>query len=242
MTPSLTADTALFLDIDGTLLDLARTPESVVVPAALREALERLCRDLDGALAFVSGRTLESIDSLFAPFCPAAIGTHGAEIRGADGRVERAPPLPDSVRALFRALAAKSPGLLLEDKESALALHYRLAPEAAPYLLATLEREAPFLAAQNAQVIHGKAVIDVRHVGMDKGSAVLRLARQTPFRGRRLLFGGDDTTDADVFRILPQIGGRGFSVGRDFPGAEHLFENPRAVRDWLIGLAEVGVA
>jgi trehalose 6-phosphate phosphatase len=131
---------------------------------------------------------------------------------------------------------------LLEDKESALALHYRLAPEAAPYLLATLEREAPFLAEQKAQVIHGKAVIDVRHIGMDKGSAVLRLARQTPFRGRKLLFGGDDTTDADVFRILPQIGGRGFSVGRDFPGAEHLFENPRAVRDWLIGLAEVGVA
>jgi trehalose 6-phosphate phosphatase len=242
MFPTVTANTALLLDIDGTLLDLARTPDRVVVPRALRLALERLDRDLGGALAFVSGRTLESIDSLFAPFRPAAIGTHGAEIRGADGTVERAPPLPEDIRALFRTLAAAAPGLLLEDKASALSLHYRLAPEARSMLEAALAGQAALLAAENLQVIHGKAVIDVRRAGLDKGSAVRRLVRRAPFAGRRVLFGGDDTTDADVFRILPEIGGHGFSVGRHFAGADHLFETPRAVRGWLAGLAEAGVS
>lgn len=241
MMPAVSADTALLLDIDGTLLDLARTPDRVVVPKALRHALERLCRDLDGALAFVSGRALSSIDTLFAPFRPAAIGTHGAEIRSADGTVTRAEPLPAPVRAFFHELAGRNPGLLLEDKQSALALHYRLAPEAMPMLMAALDEAAPMLAAGHVQIVHGKAVVDARQAGTDKGSAVRALVRQAPFAGRRVLFGGDDTTDIDVFRILPEIGGHGFSVGRAFAGAEHLFDTPRAVRDWLICLAKAGV-
>jgi trehalose 6-phosphate phosphatase len=241
MMPPVSGNTALFLDIDGTLLDLARTPDRVKVPGELLRALEKLTHQLHGALAFVSGRSLESIDKLFAPFRPAAIGAHGGEIRGVQGEVARIAPLPDSVREIFTGLAGHVPGLLLEDKKCAMALHYRLAPETRPVLTSAMEKHAALFAAEKVHILHGKAVIEVRPDGIDKGSAVLKLARQKPFKGRAVLFGGDDTTDIDVFRILPKLGGRGFSVGKRFAGAEHVFETPRAVRQWLSRVAEGGV-
>jgi trehalose 6-phosphate phosphatase len=241
MMPPVGPNTALLLDIDGTLLDLARSPERVVVPGALVCALERLERDLSGALAFVSGRALDNIDRLFAPLKPAAIGVHGGEIRSAGGRVTRARPMPASVREVFVRLSHDAPGLLLEDKGVGLALHYRLAPEAKPALMAAMAENAALFENEKVNIQYGKAVIDARPVGVDKGTAVRRLMRQKPFARRTILFGGDDTTDLDVFRILPQLGGRGFSVGRRLPGAEHVFSSPRLVRQWLIRLAEMGV-
>jgi trehalose 6-phosphate phosphatase len=241
MMPPVSENTALFLDIDGTLLDLARTPDRVKVPHELVRALENLSHQLSGALAFVSGRSLESIDRLFAPFRPAAIGAHGGETRGADGRIARGRPLPDSVRDVFTGLAQGIPGLLLEDKKSSLALHYRLAPEAKVVLTAAMQKHAPLFEAQKIHILHGKAVIEARYAGTDKGTAVAALAGQSPFAGRAILFGGDDTTDLDVFRILPRLGGRGFSVGKRLPGAEHVFASPRAVRQWLVRTAEAGV-
>ncbi|HZQ39762.1 MAG TPA: trehalose-phosphatase [Rhizomicrobium sp.] len=238
MMPPVSQNTALLLDIDGTLLDLARTPDSVKVPRDLVRALENLARRLSGALAFVSGRSLDSIDRLFAPFRPAAIGAHGGEMRAVDGSVSRSQPLPDSVRQVFAGLAGNIPGLLLEDKKSALALHYRLAPEALPVLNSAMEKHARLFEAEQVHILNGKSVIEVRRKGVDKGSAVAELVRQEPFAGRAILFGGDDATDEDVFRILPRLGGQGFSVGRKFPGAEHHFESPRAVRDWLTRVAE----
>lgn len=241
MMPPVSGNTALFLDIDGTLLDMARTPDRVKVPQDLLKALERLSGELSGAFAFVSGRSLESIDKLFSPFRPAAIGAHGGEIRGVDGMVARIPALPDSVREIFTGLAKNIPGLLLEDKKCALALHYRLAPEARPVLTSAMEKHAKLFEAAKIHILHGKSVIEARPLGVDKGTAVVALAKQKPFAGRAILFGGDDATDLDVFRILPDLGGRGFSVGRHFPGAEHVFETPRAVRQWLTRTAEAGV-
>jgi trehalose 6-phosphate phosphatase len=241
MMPPVSENTALLLDIDGTLLDLARTPDSVKVPEGLVRALESLSHQLSGALAFVSGRSLESIDRLFAPFRPAAIGAHGGEMRSLDGSVRREPPLSDGVRQIFRGLAENIPGLLLEDKGSALALHYRLAPEALPVLTSAMEKQVRLFEAENIQLLHGKAVIEARRRGIDKGAAVAALVRQKPFAGRKVLFGGDDATDEDVFRILPRLGGRGFSVGRTFAGAEHHFESPHAVREWLARTAEAGL-
>jgi len=238
MMPLVSDNTALLLDIDGTLLDLARTPDSVKVPKDLVRALEALTRRLSGALAFVSGRNLDSIDRLFLPFRPAAIGAHGAEMRGVDGSISRDQPLSDSVRQVFAGLANNIPGLLLEDKKSTLALHYRLAPEALPVLNSAMGKYAKLFEAEKLQILHGKAVIELRRQGVDKGSAVANLVRQQPFAGRTILFGGDDATDEDVFRILPRLGGHGFSVGRKFPGAEHHFKSPRAVRDWLTGAAQ----
>lgn len=223
MMPPVSGNTALFLDIDGTLLDLARTPDRVKVPRELLHALERLAHQLSGALAFVSGRSLESVDRLFAPFRPAAIGAHGGEIRGLDGQVTRSSPLPDSVREVFAGLAENIPGLLMEDKKCAVALHYRLAPEAKPVLITAMEKHAKLFEAQKIYILYGKAVIEARPLGVDKGTAVTTLSRQKPFAGRAILFGGDDATDLDVLRILPRLGGRGFSVGKRLPGAEHVF-------------------
>ena len=237
MMPPVGDNTALFLDIDGTLLDLAQTPDRVKVPRDLIMALERLTAHLSGALAFVSGRSLDSIDTLFAPFKPAAIGAHGGEIRGTDGEVARSQLLPEKVVEVFSGLADNIPGLLLEDKRSALALHYRLAPEAQPVLVSAMEKHAKLFESEKVRILHGKAVIEALPAGVDKGTAVLELARQKPFAGRAVLFGGDDTTDMDVFRILPRLNGRGFSVGRTFPGAEYVFGSPRAVRQWLADAA-----
>jgi trehalose 6-phosphate phosphatase len=242
MRPAINRNTALLLDIDGTLLDIARSPERVVVPRELVRALDHLAGELSGALAFVSGRSLESIDHLFAPLRVAAIGAHGGEIRGAGGHVWRGRQVPQTVRELFMRLSRSAPGLLLEDKGVGLALHYRLAPEAWPMLEAAMGENADLFAREQIHIQYGKAVIDARPLGVDKGSAVMRLARQQPFAGRTVLFGGDDTTDMDVFRILPRLGGRGFSVGQHFPGAEHVFSSPRLVRQWLIRQAEAGVA
>lgn len=241
MIPALGRDSALLLDIDGTLLDIAARPEQVMVPPALVTALARLGNDLSGALAFVSGRSLADIDRLFAPFRPAAIGVHGGEIRSANGTVVRACPVRDDVRALFVRLAGEAPGLFLEDKGPGLALHYRGVPQALPRLEAALADHAPLLKDAGVQLLHGKAVIDVRPLGVDKGTAVMRLVADAPFAGRTILYGGDDTTDLDVFRILPGLGGHGFSVGRVFPGAEYHFSGPPAVRRWLIELAGAGV-
>jgi len=243
MTPPVNGNSALFLDIDGTLLDIARTPDAVIVPVELKNSLEKLHDELQGALAFVSGRSLAAIDNLFAPLMTAAIGCHGAEVRGVDGRVQAlAPPLPGWVVELFRGLAQSHSGVLLEDKRYVLSLHYRLAPEARTVLHEALEREKNRLAAANVTLLEGKAVIDARPAGIDKGVGVRALMQQKPFRGRRLLFGGDDTTDLDVFQILPEIGGSGFSVGKSFPGVAHVFASPRAVRAWLNRLAGKGMA
>jgi trehalose 6-phosphate phosphatase len=237
MMPPVGDNTALFLDIDGTLLDLARTPDRVKVPRDLIKALERLTQHLSGALAFVSGRSLESIDRLFAPFKPAAIGAHGGEIRGAGGEVAKGQPLSEKVVEVFSGLADNIPGLVLEDKRCALALHYRLAPEAQPVLVSAMEKHAKLFEGEKVRILHGKAVIEALPAGVDKGTAVALLAKQKPFAGRAILFGGDDTTDLDVFRVLPRLGGQGFSVGRSFPGADYVFESPRAVRQWLVSLA-----
>src|SRR5262249_14061745 len=149
------------------------------------------------------------------PLSTAAIGCHGVEVRGDDGKVRAlAPPIPDSVRKLFRGLADSHPGVLLEDKIYVLSLHYRLAPEARPHLEAALEKEKNGLAAENIPPTEGRAVLDALPAGIDKGVGVRALMAQKPFHGRRVLFGGDDITDLDVFHILPEIGGAGFSVGK----------------------------
>jgi trehalose 6-phosphate phosphatase len=153
-----------------------------------------------------------------------------------------APPIPASVRDLFRGLAESHPGVLLEDKVYVLSLHYRLAPEARPHLEAALEKEKNRLTAENIALIEGKAVIDARPAGIDKGVGVRALMAQKPFLGRRAVFGGDDITDQDVFHILPEIGGAGFSVGKSFPGVQHVFQSPQAVRQWLNRLAAKGMA
>jgi trehalose 6-phosphate phosphatase len=242
MAPPVDKNSALFLDIDGTVLDMARTPDAVVVPKDLARRLKTLQAALDGALAFVSGRSLDMIDRLFGPHLFPAVGCHGAEIRGVNGkRRTLTNPLAASVRDLFRDLARNHPGTLLEDKVYTLALHYRLAPEARSGLEAALESHQALFAAEKTVLQDGKAVIEARPLGIDKGAGVRALLREAPFMGRVPIFGGDDTTDMDVFTILPELGGKSFSVGRRFDGVDCHFASPRAVRQWLTRLAVQGI-
>jgi len=241
MMPPVGKNSALFLDIDGTLLDLARTPEAVAMPDGLMTVLGSLHDAFEGALAFVSGRSLVAIDHLFTPLKTAAIGCHGVEIRGADGTLRTlAAPIPAPVRTFLQKLVDAHPGTALEDKIYTIALHYRLAPEARPALEAALQDHHILFATEKVTLQEGKAVIEAKPLGIDKGVGVRALLSEPPFKGRVPVFGGDDTTDMDVFQILPELGGTSFSVGRRFDGVDYHFPSPLAVRQWLTQLAERG--
>ncbi len=228
---------ALFLDIDGTLLDIAARPDAVRVPGGLAATIARLAAGTAGAVAFVTGRTIADVDRLFRPLRLACVGCHGAEFRGSPaGDIEIAASLPDAVRNTAMEIAQVAPGVVIEDKGTAVALHYRLAPEQGPFVLrALIERQADFAAA-GLQLMRGKCLVEIKPRGFNKGTGLDRLMRLSPFAGRMPVFFGDDTTDEDVFRILPEFGGRGFAVGRAIAGAEHVFETPGALRRFLAQL------
>ena len=228
--------TALFLDIDGTLLDIALTPDSVRVPQQLVDDLERLRARCGGALALVSGRTLADIDKLFAPLKLPAAGAHGTQVR-ADPSVQighLTRPIPAELRAKFTALADR-PGMFIEDKEVTLALHYRLRepPMLPDAPVAEVETAA---AASGFSLLHGKKVLELKPAGTDKGSALRAFMTKPPFAGRIPLFAGDDVTDGYAFAVLESLHGIGISVGRAFPGAAYQAADPQELRQWLHGL------
>ncbi len=230
---------AILLDIDGTLLDLAPTPAGVLVPSSLQAALMGLWKWTGGALALVSGRALSDIDRVFAPVDLPAIGGHGAEIRPLvrDEKVVRRPlPLVEE-RLRRRVLALASPGILIEDKGYSLAIHYRLAPERAPALRRSIAEIIRDLESGTYEILPGKAVLEIKPTGFNKGSAVLELMEMKPFKGRTPIFVGDDVTDETVFAILPDVGGLGISVGSEMAGAALVFDQPADVRNWLKRLA-----
>jgi trehalose 6-phosphate phosphatase len=227
---------ALLLDVDGTLLDIATTPGGVVVPASLRASLQNLLDHAGGAIALVSGRTIETLDRLFAPLkCP-AIGGHGAEMRFlSDGQVlrQRSSRLSDTLRARLQELLRIDPDLLVEEKLNSVAVHYRLAPNRETYLK---QRVAEIVAENDSdqvEILFGKAVIDVKPKDFNKGTAVIELMNQAPFVGRTPLFIGDDTTDESVFAILPELSGIGYSAEREMKGADGVIPSPEHVRSWL---------
>ena len=208
-------DWALFLDVDGTLLELAETPESVYVPESLKSLLNALSARLDGALALVSGRSIADLDGLFSPLRLCASGVHGAERRDASGRLVR--PAVDSdrlreVRDELAAFVASRQGLLLEDKGFALAVHFRLAPEMSvavhDLVHSLVERLGPEYVVQA-----GKCVYEIRPGAWTKGTAIRALLEQAPFSGRRPLYIGDDVTDEDAFRVVNSLDGISVRVG-----------------------------
>lgn len=229
---------AYLLDIDGTLLDIAATPESVHVPATLKATLATLQQSADGALALVSGRPLSAIDELFAPLSLAAIGCHGAEWRkrAGDNSEFRAAPLGDGVRNALLAAVSDLSGIRVEDKSYTLAFHYRRAPE---QKFALQRRLATQIATSHPKLclLHGKAVFEVKPCAFDKGEAVAALMNVPPFVGRRPVFAGDDHTDEYALAVIRRMGGVGVSVGRKLPDATRMLPAPYAVRSWLAHLA-----
>jgi len=233
------ASIALLLDVDGTILDLAVTPSSVEVPQALRTSLGALHARCGGALALVSGRLIENLDALFAPLRLPAIGGHGAQIRlRADEPVHlrTGPVIGGALRKLVEGLALDS-RILVEDKGSSLAVHYRLAPELGPSLEVKLRAMVDAVAADALDLLHGKLVIELKSAKVNKGEAVRELLQRAPFAQRTPVFVGDDVTDQSVFRVLPGLGGVGYSVERLMAGASAAFRSPGDVRAWLAHLS-----
>lgn len=226
----------LFLDVDGTLIDIAATPDAVRVPPGLVDDLARAERSFGGALALVSGRSIAELDRLFAPLRLAASGVHGAEFRlhgAADAPSPRTEPIPRAVWDDLVALLAAFPGTLVEDKGFSFAVHYRAAPETGPSLraaLAGLLRERPGL---GLVILPGHCVFELKRPDVDKGAAIADFMRRAPFAGRRPVFIGDDVTDAPGFATVRHHDGWAYSVRQVFPGVSGTFPDPAAVRRWL---------
>jgi trehalose 6-phosphate phosphatase len=234
-------DCAILLDIDGTLLDLAPTPREVWVPPGLRTTLDGLLEKTSGALALVSGRSLNDIDLIFAPAQFPAVGGHGAEMRLAtdsEAVATHAPPMDRELKRRLAAIAKLSPGILLEDKGYSLALHYRLAPHAEKAIYEAVSLIRADLPNAPIEIMPGKSVCEIKPSGFNKASGVVELMTHEPFRGRRPIFIGDDVTDESVFAIMPGLGGLAFSVGRRAHGVAGHFDEPRDVREFLARLID----
>jgi len=221
-------DWALFLDIDGTLLDIAPRPEDVKVPRTLPPTLAKIAERLGGALALASGRTLAEIDWLMAPLRPTCLAEHGAVLRYPSGataiaNADRAVPARWGIE--LGAAVRSWPGVLVEKKAYGLAIHFRLAPEREDDV-----RELVAAVAQdpaNFEVLPARMAFEIRHRGLTKAAAVESFMPHPPFAGRTPVFVGDDVTDEDGFRAAKARGGLGLNVKEAFDG------EPAKVRRWL---------
>lgn len=232
--PSPQADWALFLDVDGTLIDIAPTPSAIRRPPELPALLEGLSRRHGGAVALISGRSVDNLRQLMAPARLPAAGLHGLERLDAGDRLHRPRPLPglDTLRRDLAAFAAHHPGVVVEDKGLSLALHYRLAPaceEECQALAAALAATTP-----GFQLAPGKMVFELRPAGADKGTAIAAFLAEAPFRGRIPVFAGDDLTDESGFAAVAARGGFGVRIGAPQPSAAaYALASPAACRAWL---------
>lgn len=239
--PPLGRDCALFLDIDGTLAELAQTPDAVRIDAELALALPRLTRDLDGALALVTGRSITSADLLFPGLTLPMAGQHGCERRDGAGTIHLHAPRKDTYRRLcklFRALAKRHPELRIEDKGAAIALHYRAMPQLASHVHRTLRRSIRDAEGYTLQA--GKMLLEVRPEGRDKGAAIDDFMAEAPFAGRLPVFVGDDLTDEHGFATVERLGGWTIKVGPGRTAARFRLPDVASVTRWL--LAPVGEA
>jgi trehalose 6-phosphate phosphatase len=223
---------ALFLDFDGTLVDLAPKPEEVIVPSGLVSTLDSLNNYLAGAIALISGRPIEQIDAFLHPLRLPVAGVHGAERRGSDGalRLMSTHPL-QRVEEAALTLAAQHPRLRVENKRGSVALHYRQAPELESLCLQAMQsavEESPGLT-----LLRGKMVVEAKPGGASKGHAIEAFLREPPFAGRMPVFVGDDFTDEVGFSTVQRMHGLGVKVGEGASVAWHRLASPAALRDEL---------
>lgn len=227
--PDLDWTFALFLDVDGTLVEIAATPEAVVVAPGLPDLLIRLHQQLQGAVAIVSGRPISQIDQLLHPFAGSAAGEHGVAIRYGDGTREEAPAglaVPEEWRTALGAAATRWPGVRVESKPHGVTVHYRLAPERGNevwrMVRALVPEDHPWF-----RLLPAREAVEIGLRAASKGQAVERLMKQAAFQGRKPIYVGDDFTDEAGISAVQELGGIGLRVGESFSG------DPAHVRAWL---------
>ena len=233
MLPALTASDALFLDFDGSLVELAPRPSEVVVSSALLDLLGQLQDSHSGALAVISGRPISGLDELLQPFAFAAAGEHGAELRAAPGEsVVQGVVLPESAAAAIAELAALLPGTELELKHASASLHYRGAPQHKDALIEGMQRIAADYSGY--ALMFGKMVAELKPANVDKGVAIRELCARPLFANRRPVFVGDDVTDEPGFVTVNELGGISLRVGGIADShAQHSLDSVAAVHNWL---------
>jgi len=232
--PGLSRGDALFVDFDGTLVELAPTPRDIRVSAGLPGLLSGLANRLGGAVALVSGRSLADLARLVAPFSGAMVGQHGNEIRYPDGRLATGcgGTAVDAARAVLVPFAEAHAGLMLEDKGGTIALHYRGAPDLAE-LCRRAARDAVAASGDRLRAIDGNRVIELVPSRVGKGGAIATLAAEPPFLGRNPVFVGDDATDEDGFAAVDALGGVSVKVGAGPSAAQYRLPDVAAVWAWI---------
>jgi trehalose 6-phosphate phosphatase len=232
---------AVFTDFDGTLVELAETPDAIDIPTDLSEQLDRVSADFDYAFAVLTGREISDIDRFLSPLQLPIAGAHGAQRRRADGVIEA---IDDHVSATAEAiaraiepLAEANPELIMEAKEGSVALHYRQAPQLEG--VCHLAMQEALQDHPDFTLVPGKMVLEARAVGLDKGAALRAFMREEPFAGRTPIFIGDDRTDEDAFRAAQELGGIGIKLGAGETVAKMRIADVSSVHALLQGLAEI---
>ncbi|MEN0615900.1 trehalose-phosphatase [Klebsiella indica] len=239
--PALTGNYAYFFDLDGTLAGIKPHPDQVVIPADVLQTLQRLTQQHNGAVALISGRSMVELDALTRPYRLPLAGVHGAERRDINGKthiVALPDALLDRLSAQLTAAVAALPGCELECKGMAFAVHYRQAPQQQQAVLALAQevvQRYPILALQP-----GKCVIEIKPHGVDKGEAIAAFMQETPFKGRKPVFVGDDLTDEAGFAVVNRLGGVSVKVGSGETQARWRLPDVTAVHLWISDIANHG--
>jgi trehalose 6-phosphate phosphatase len=233
---------AFFLDFDGTLAEIAQSPDAVEVSQSARSALGDLHGSARGAVAIITGREIGTIDHFLAPLKLPIAGVHGFERRSANGATVKAATTAESAPVIEEQLGVfvkEHPGLILEKKSSALSLHYRERPDLEGACLSRMDA----LAGNSKSVVltRGKMVVEARFHRATKGTAIMDFLQEEPFRGRIPVAAGDDETDEDAFAAVNAASGLSIKVG---PGATRANYQVRDVTEFLHWLRQAagGVA
>lgn len=223
---------ALFLDIDGTLIDLAPSPDLIRIPPELPHILETANKTLDGAIAFVSGRTLSQIDKILTPQRYPAAGEHGAELRLPDGSIHHPPTAHSFPTPLYQHVCREThnwPGVLVEQKNFGITIHYRQAPQYETQVRALAENTLTETE-MDLELLPASMACELRCTAVNKGAAIEFFMQHPPYRGRVPVFIGDDITDQDGIYAVKRMNGHGLHVAQDFGG------KTKNVREWINGI------